>query len=144
MGSVTWASFRRWYLAFIAAAAEVVLVRTGEIMITYEITATVRDDLIDAYERYMRDRHIPDLMGTGSFAGASLSRSSPGCYRIRYEVRGREELDEYLAKHAPRLRRHFTETFPSGVELSRYDPVVHVRRPPAKIRHPVRPGRQAV
>jgi hypothetical protein len=54
-------------------------------MITYEITATVRADLCDAYERYMRDRHIPDLLATGSFAGATMARSSPGRYRIRYE-----------------------------------------------------------
>lgn len=28
-------------------------------MVTYEITATVRADLCDAYEAYMREEHIP-------------------------------------------------------------------------------------
>ncbi len=88
-------------------------------MLTYEITATVRPDLCDAYERYMRERHIPDLMQTGAFAAASFSRSAAGRYRIRYEARSRGELDSYLATHAPRLRQHFTDTFPAGIELSR-------------------------
>ena len=92
---------------------------TANAAITYEITASVRDDLIDAYETYMRDRHIPDVLRGGGFVAASFSRSAPGRYRIRYEARGRAELDEYLATHARDLRTHFTETFPSGVELSR-------------------------
>jgi hypothetical protein len=88
-------------------------------MLTYEITATVRPDLCEQYERYMRERHIPDLLGTGAFVAASFSRSAAGRYRIRYEARSREQLDSYLAEHAPRLRQHFTDTFPAGIELSR-------------------------
>lgn len=88
-------------------------------MLTYEITATVRPDLCGAYERYMRDRHIPDLMRTGAFVAATFSMSAAGRYRIRYEARNREELDAYLAQHAPALRQHFSDTFPAGVELLR-------------------------
>lgn len=99
-------------------------------MLTYEITAAVRPDLCDAYERYMRERHIPDLMRTGKFVTASFSRSAAGRYRIRYEARGRAELDSYLAEHAPRLRQHFTETFPEGIELSREEWTVLESWPP--------------
>ena len=97
--------------------------------ITYEITATVRPELCEAYERYMRDRHIPDLLATGAFDGASFGRSSPGRYRVRYEARGRAALDRYLAEHAPRLRAHFVEAFPSGVELAREEWTVLARWP---------------
>ena len=85
---------------------------------TYEITATVRPDLRAAYEDFMRSRHIPDLLATGAFAAASIATSA-GRYRIRYEARSRAALDEYLAKHAPRLRQHFMASFPEGIELSR-------------------------
>jgi hypothetical protein len=88
-------------------------------MITYEITATVRADLRERYERFMRERHIPELLETGAFAGATLSRSEPGRFRIRYEAHGRDALARYLAEHAPRLRRDALEHFPEGVELSR-------------------------
>ena len=87
--------------------------------ITYEVTANVEPELAEAYERFMIDRHIPDLMATGEFASATLGRSGAGRYRVRYEARSREALDRYLAQHAPRLRAHFVETFPVGVELSR-------------------------
>jgi len=89
-------------------------------MITYEITATVRNDLCEGYELYMRDRHIPDLLATGKFASATFLRTGDGNrYRIRYEAYGREALDGYLMEHAADLRRHFYETFPEGVTLER-------------------------
>lgn len=88
-------------------------------MVTYEITAMVKDELCEAYESYMRERHIPDLIATGAFAGATLSRSAPGRYRIRYEARDRASLDGYLSGHAARLRQHFAENFPQGVEVTR-------------------------
>ena len=90
-----------------------------DLTITYEITATVRPELRADYEQYMIDRHIPDLLDTGAFEGATFSRSSDGRYRIRYEAISREALDQYLYEHASRLRQHFTDTFPDGVELSR-------------------------
>ena len=87
--------------------------------VTYEITASVRPDLCGAYEDYMRDRHIPDLLATGAFAGATISRSAPGRYRVRYEAFSREALDGYLATHAAGLREHFATTFPEGIEVTR-------------------------
>jgi hypothetical protein len=88
-------------------------------MVTYEITATVRADLVSVYELFMRERHIPDLLATGHFEAASLGRSGPGRYRIRYEARTRESLDRYLAEDAPRLRAHLQSEFPDGIEVAR-------------------------
>ena len=88
-------------------------------MIVYEVRAIVRDDLTEAYERYMRDRHIPDLMETGSFVAATFERAEPGRYAIRYSSPDRETLDQYLAEHAHRLRTDLLEHFPEGIELSR-------------------------
>ena len=88
-------------------------------MVTYEITAAVRADLCGDYERYMRNLHIPQLLETGAFAAATLSRSSEGRYRIRYEAHSRSALDDYLEAHAPRLREHFAQTFPEGVQVTR-------------------------
>lgn len=88
-------------------------------IIFYEITATVREDLIADFKRYLIKLHIPDLMATGSFLAATLARSEPGRYRIRYEAKDRKSLDDYLRYHAPRLREHMIRTFPEGIELSR-------------------------
>lgn len=88
-------------------------------MITYEITALVRGAEPSEYERYMRERHIPDLMGTGCFAGATFSRGEGGRYRIRYEAPDVAALERYLGEHAPRLREHFEHRFGAGVQLTR-------------------------
>lgn len=86
--------------------------------VTYEITADVREDLRDRWERYMIDVHIPDLLATGCFAEASIGRNG-GRYRIRYEAHDRAALDRYLAEHAPRLRADALAMFPAGVDLQR-------------------------
>ena len=88
-------------------------------MVTYEITAEVREDLVPSYEAFMRGTHVPDLLATGYFVGASFSHAAPGRYRIRYEARDAGSLERYLAEHAPRLRAQFDAHFPDGVQLSR-------------------------
>ena len=88
-------------------------------MITYEVTATVREDIRARYEVYMRERHIPDVLATGLFCGAQFARADDGRYRTRYELADRPSLDRYLAAHAGRLRADFTAHFPEGVENER-------------------------
>ncbi len=88
-------------------------------MIIYEITASVRADLIESYEKYMREQHIPDLMETGFFRGARISRSVENRYRIQYEAFNQAALDEYLETSAAHLRADFLVHFGEGVEVSR-------------------------
>src|SRR5262245_1534233 len=88
-------------------------------MLSYEVAATVDARLVDVYERFMREHHIPALMATGCFRSAAFTRSAPGRYRMRYEATAREELDRYLGTHAARLREEFFREFPTGVTLER-------------------------
>ena len=96
-------------------------------MVIYEITAIVRADLVEAYEKYMRERHIPDLLETGYFQGARFIRADENRYRIQYEAPDNKALDEYLITDAARLRADFLAHFGEGVELSRENwEVLHV------------------
>lgn len=88
-------------------------------MVTYEVTTIVEPRLVEAYERYMRQVHIPDLLATGCFRGAALPRAAAGRYRVRYEAPSEADLDRYLATHATRLREDFASHFPEGVTASR-------------------------
>jgi hypothetical protein len=88
-------------------------------VVTYEVTASVAPALAADYERYMRGRHIPDLLATGAFIAASFGRSADGRYRVRYEAPDAAALDAYLADHAPRLRADLASHFPDGVALER-------------------------
>ena len=87
-------------------------------MVTYEVTATVRADLVNDYESYMR-RHIPEVLATGKFVTATFARASGGRYRARYDAVDQQSLDRYLAEDTSRLRGDFSRHFPAGVELSR-------------------------
>ena len=88
-------------------------------MVIYEITAVVQAELIEAYEKYMRERHIPDLLATGYFRGAYFTRSAENHYRIQYHAHDQKSLDEYLETDANRLRADFLVHFPKGIELVR-------------------------
>jgi hypothetical protein len=87
-------------------------------MVTYEVTATVRPDLVTRYEAWLTG-HVDDLLATGCFVAATIGRSAPGRYRVRYEAPDQAALDRYLAEHAPRLRAEALAQFPEGLELSR-------------------------
>lgn len=88
-------------------------------MIIYEITAKVRLDLIDEYEQFMKEVHINDLCETGYFERAELARVTDGIYRVRYYVEDRETLEKYFETDVKRLREHFNQKFPKGIEVSR-------------------------
>jgi hypothetical protein len=88
-------------------------------MIIYEVTAIIEARLAEVYERFMRRQHIPDVLATDCFQQAELSGATPGRYRIRYEVSTAEDLERYLATHAPRLREDFASRFPEGAVLTR-------------------------
>jgi hypothetical protein len=88
-------------------------------MITYEVTAVVEEALSDAFERYMRETHIPEVLATGCFEAAVFSRSTPGRYRTGYVARTRADLVRYLERHTAVLRADFAAHFPDGVVLCR-------------------------
>ncbi len=88
-------------------------------MVIYEIEAVVDKDLIEEFEQYMSDRHMPGLIRTGFFESAEFNETEPGTYVIKYMVRDRETLDNYLETKAEALRNDFAREFPIGIVLTR-------------------------
>ena len=88
-------------------------------MLIYEVSGTVNPELVPEYERYMTERHIPDVLASGSFISAAIVRAGENRYRILYEVADDATLQRYLDEHAPALRSDFARHFPTGVQLSR-------------------------
>lgn len=88
-------------------------------MVIYEVTALVAPDLVQDYEHFMREHHIPAILATGCFQRVTFSRADPDRYRMHYEALSSGDLERYLASHAPALREDFTAHFPDGVTLSR-------------------------
>jgi hypothetical protein len=88
-------------------------------MIIYEVTTDVTLAGIATYEAYMRDTHIPEVLATGCFVSATIARSIPGRYRIRYSARSLDVLDRYLGEHAAQFRDDFARHLGSSVQVTR-------------------------
>jgi hypothetical protein len=82
-------------------------------MRVYEVTVTVDLQFAESFERFMRETHIPDVLGTGRFTVARFARSADR-YKIEYET---DDLEAYLRNEAGRLREDFIRHFPSGVRV---------------------------
>ena len=93
--------------------------------VVYEVTAVVEHELAEEWEHYMRERHIPDVLASGWFTGASLVRAQGGRYRICSRADSPAQLDRYLTESAPALRAEFSARYPRGVALTRetWEPV---------------------
>lgn len=88
-------------------------------MVAYEVKVEVRGDLAPAFERYMRERHIPEILATGCFARIRFERASATHFRSRYMASSQADLDRYLAEHTARFRADFMAHFPEGCVPSR-------------------------
>jgi hypothetical protein len=88
-------------------------------MTLYEVTVTARDDLVIPYETYLREQHIPDILATGCFRAASISKSATGQLKMQYHADSRTDVDRYFAEHATRLRADAMSRFPEGITASR-------------------------
>jgi uncharacterized protein YxeA len=87
-------------------------------MVIYEITAVVDSDLAPEFEVYMAETHISQVLASGYFTSATLSRNGDK-YRVQYEADHLSKIDQYLELRAPILRADFARYFPMGVQLSR-------------------------
>lgn len=87
--------------------------------VSYEVSIIVRSDLSEAFESFMTEVHIPDVISTGAFSDARFSMKEPSRYRASYTAASRDDLDNYLREHSPRLREDVARHFPDGRAISR-------------------------
>jgi hypothetical protein len=78
-------------------------------MLLYNETVNVEEAIHEEWLGWMKEVHIPDIMGTGLFTGfkvLNLLNEHPNggvTYCIQYYMKTMEDYDAYSAKHAPRL-----------------------------------------
>jgi len=88
-------------------------------MIRYEVRVLVRGEVASAFEAYMREKHLPEILATGCFASIRFERSEEGGFRSCYEAATQADLDRYLADHTAHFRADFMAHFPEGCEVRR-------------------------
>ncbi len=79
-------------------------------MLIYNVTTNIEDSIHDEWLRWMRKTHIPDVLATGKFLNAKMTRvlveeeMGGTTYSVQFTVLNRETLQRYYEEEAPRLR----------------------------------------
>ncbi len=88
-------------------------------MVIYEVRVKVREDMVGAFDFYMRRKHLREILATGCFKAIRFERNEDGVFRSRYEAATHADLDRYLKQHAPHFRADFMTHISEGCEVTR-------------------------
>jgi hypothetical protein len=85
-------------------------------MYIYNVTVNIEDDIHDEWLAWMKETHIPDVMGTGMFLGNKMLEvmvdgENGRTYSIQYEVKDMETLALYQEVYAPKLQQEHIDKF---------------------------------
>lgn len=86
-------------------------------MIIYNVTINIDENAHESWLEWMRNVHIPDMLATGKFTEAKMSRvlvdEEMGgiTYSVQYTSMTREALQSYYDEDAERLRKDTQERF---------------------------------
>lgn len=86
-------------------------------MILYNVTVNIDKSVEKEWVNWMRNKHIPDVMGTGLFLKNEFYRlvgevdNGGTTYSIQYFAQSMAEIDTYLEKFAQELRKDHMEKY---------------------------------
>lgn len=79
-------------------------------MIIYNVTINIETDIEALWLEWMQKEHIPEMLGTGKFSKALLTKvlveeeMGGETYSVQYTAKSRDHLDQYYAQDAATLR----------------------------------------
>lgn len=80
-------------------------------MTIYNVTIKVTHAISDNWLAWMKEEHIPDVIGTGCFTHAVILRlievddSEGPTYAIQYHAESKSLYNRYIEFHAPEMRQ---------------------------------------
>ncbi|WP_026754143.1 DUF4286 family protein [Sediminibacter sp. Hel_I_10] len=86
-------------------------------MIIYNVTINIDDSAHDEWLTWMKNEHIPQVLGTGKFNNATFSQvlveedMGGKTYSVQYRAFSRAALDAYYKEHAEKLRNEGLKKF---------------------------------
>ena len=90
-------------------------------MFIYNVTIKADAAIAAAWERWMLDEHMPELLATGLFTECRLSRladldddDSNPTYSAQYTCASRAEYERYIAGHSAAMRQKGLDKFGGG------------------------------
>lgn len=110
-------------------------------MYIYNITTNIEESAQDQWVRWMKEKHIPDVLNTGKFINAKMSKvlveedMGGVTYSVQFAVASKALLESYYQEDAPRLRQETNRLFAGRFVAFRTEMEVideqHVLRPSA-------------
>jgi len=79
-------------------------------MYIYNVTINIEEEIHDKWLNWMQKKHIPDMLKTGKFSKAKMSRvvieEEMGgiTYSVQYTTDSKETLEKYYKENAVQLR----------------------------------------
>ena len=85
-------------------------------MIIYNVTVNIENDVREEWLRWMKEKHIPDVMKTGLFIENKICKvlvdeEQGTTYSIQYTCESMEKLMEYQSIHATRIQKEHSDRY---------------------------------
>jgi hypothetical protein len=86
-------------------------------MLIYNVTVGIDVEIEEEWLRWMREIHIPEVMGTRMFASHKIYKvlttedDKHVSYAVQYAARSLNEIERYLEEFAPALREKVQKKF---------------------------------
>lgn len=96
-------------------------------MIIYRVSVAVDADVVEDWQSWMQQHHVPDVISTGFFDSAEMFRvqeptadkHARQCFVFEYRTSSTERLQAYAEQAAPALQRDHTQRYEGKFEASR-------------------------
>jgi hypothetical protein len=88
-------------------------------MIFYEVSVTVSAPMSKAFESYMRNKHIPEILATKCFTQIHFAQMGDNIYRTCYQAQSQADYERYISQFANTMRADFMQHFPDGCQVQR-------------------------
>ena len=80
-------------------------------MFIYNVTIKVASEIAGDWLEWLRNEHIPEVVGTGCFTGATIlhlfemDEEEAVTYAVQYHAESKAAYNRYIEKHADLLRK---------------------------------------
>lgn len=91
----------------------------------YIVYVAIDEEVAEDWAAWMERAHVPDVMATGCFEGATMARDEEAdaegrrAWRIFYRARSAADYERYRHEHAAILQRDHTERYAGRFEARR-------------------------
>ena len=88
-------------------------------MIIYNVTINIDNDVHDEWLNWMKDKHIPDMLATGKFTHAKMTKilveeeMGGTSYSVQYTCQNKATLERYYRENAEEMRKDGLTRFPN-------------------------------